>query len=333
MKNIIRYSILSILFLTTFLSALEFHVHDNNSKTLNAVMATGNVESNDVEKLDRYLSMQPIKKHTAVYLDSPGGSLAGGIRLGKYFKQHRIKTVIQGYKICASACALAFLGGTDYKGAKWMSSTTTSRLGFHAFSNADGSQYANSNDTQQVVALVLKYGQYVDIPTEILIKNFETPSHDIYWFSTQEELRLGIKVWDIQNERYVKNAYDSPKVYTSQPTYNTSSSSRYQQNSIDFIRSYFKNLKKLPYTQTWNMLSNSMKNKTNFKKYTRWWDRQVKSITILGITGINYNTVQIRLKFYLSNGKTVCSKDTLSVRKNGNSWLIDGQKSKTISCQ
>ena len=326
MKNIIKYSILSIILLISHLSALEFYVHENNSKTLNAVRAIGNIEYNDDDKLDIYLSMQPSKKHTAVYLDSSGGSLIGGIKLGKYFKNHRIKTVIQGYKICASACALAFLGGTDYKGNKWMSSTTTSLLGFHAFSNADGSKYANSNDTQRTVALILKYGQYVNIPTEILIKTFETSSDKIYWFSIKEELQLGIKVWNIENKRYVRSNYKSTKGYMTQPTYNISD------NSIDFIRSYFKNIKKIPFRQTWNMLSNSMKNKTNFTKYTKWWNKQVKSVTILKITKINYNTVKIKLKYFLRNKKTVCSEDSLSLIKNGDFWLINNQKSKTVSC-
>lgn len=184
-------------------AALDFKLHDNNSKTLNAVLATGIVEWDDADRLDQFLSRQPRKRNTAIYLNSPGGSLGGGIRLGEYFKRNRIKTVVEGHETCASACALAFLGGTDRHGNRWMSTTTTSRLGFHAFRNADGTRYEDSDNTQRIVGVILEYGQTVGAPMEIFVRNFQTPSGDMYWFSTQEALSLGIKVWDMQNNCFV----------------------------------------------------------------------------------------------------------------------------------
>jgi hypothetical protein len=57
--------------LTTSLpiAALEFGQHGNNSRTLNAVLATGVIEWDDVEKLDQFLTRQPKKRHTAIYFD------------------------------------------------------------------------------------------------------------------------------------------------------------------------------------------------------------------------------------------------------------------------
>ena len=188
----------------SFSSALNFSKHDNDSKTLNAIMATGEIKYGDTNKLDKYLSKLPHKKHTAIYFDSPGGSLSEGIQLGRYFKENKIKTVVQGYKICASACALAFLGGTDYKGNKWMSTTTISLLGFHAFQSVNGKNVLDTDQTQQVVSEILKYAKYVNAPMDIIIKNFSTPSKNMYWLSTQEALSLGIKVWDIKNKNFLK---------------------------------------------------------------------------------------------------------------------------------
>ncbi len=184
--------------------ALEFKIHENNSKTLNAIMATGTIELNDTNKLKQFLSKQARKKHTAIYFNSPGGNLGEGIKLGKYFHQNRIKTVIQGESMCASACALAFLGGTDRNGNKWMSTTTTSLLGFHSFSQSDGKLHSNTNVTQKIVAEILKYSKYVNAPREIIINNFMTPSQNMYWLSEQEALSFGIKVWDINNKRFLK---------------------------------------------------------------------------------------------------------------------------------
>lgn len=84
-----------------------------------------------------------------------------------------------------------------------MSSTTTSRLGFHAFRNADGARYEDTDNTQRIVGVILQYGQRVGAPMEIFVRNFQTPADDMYWFSTEELLSLSIKVWDMQNNCFV----------------------------------------------------------------------------------------------------------------------------------
>ena len=196
-------AVLISFFLNYPVRALEFELHDNDSKTLNAIMASGIVKRDDVERLDHFLSRQPTKRHTAIYLNSPGGSLGGGIRLGEYFRKNRIKTIVEGHEMCASACALAFLGGTDSNGNRWMSSTTTSRLGFHAFRNGDGTRYDDTDDVQQAVGTILQYGQMVGAPMEIFVRSFQTPSDSMYWFSANELLSLGIKVWDMTNKCFV----------------------------------------------------------------------------------------------------------------------------------
>jgi hypothetical protein len=183
--------------------SLEFSIHGNNSKTLTAVSGTGSVVGDDSERLERFLLNLPRKSNSALYLNSRGGSLSGGMKLGKYLRKNRIKAVVEGGEICASACALAFLGGTDNFGKKWMSTTTTSRLGFHSFRNADGSRHQNSDDTQQVVAVVLEYGKFVDAPMDIFIRTFQTASDEMYWFTVPEALNLGIKVWSMEKKCFV----------------------------------------------------------------------------------------------------------------------------------
>ena len=84
--------------------SLDFSPHPNNkSRTLTAILATGDIEKGDVEKLKAFLSETRKKKNTAIYLASPGGDLYEGIRLGLFFKERRIKTVIEGGNGCASA--------------------------------------------------------------------------------------------------------------------------------------------------------------------------------------------------------------------------------------
>lgn len=184
-------------------SALEFSVHPNAASmpAVTAILAEGNIEDGDVERLSEFLSTVAVRKTTAIYLASPGGSLFEGMRLGRFFARHHIKTVVEGNRICASACALAFLGGRDNAGKAWRSSSSNSQLGFHAFSSADPMR--DENETQLVVSRVLDYGREIEAPLELLILNFATPSSSIYWLSEDEICSLGIKLWDVPGNRFI----------------------------------------------------------------------------------------------------------------------------------
>jgi hypothetical protein len=183
--------------------AMEFSRHDTDSPVFNGVAARGVIEPGDAAKLQRYLAQLPRKRNRGIYFSSPGGDLAEGIKLGRLLQAGRVKTIVDSYEMCASACALAFLGGVDPNGNRWMSSTTTSRLGFHAFRNGDGSTLANTDETQAIVAAMLQYGQDVHAPMDIFIRTFGTPASSIYWFTNAELLSLGIKVWDNDRKRFL----------------------------------------------------------------------------------------------------------------------------------
>jgi hypothetical protein len=203
-----RSAIIGLLLVVTSLAwpaeAMEFTTHPNamSMPAVTAILAVGEIEEGDVDRLSGFLSTVEIRKTVAIYLASPGGSLYEGMRLGMFFKDNRIKTVVEGDQICASACALAFLGGRDNQGRPWRSSSTNSLLGFHAFASADSS-LQDENETQMVVSHVLAYGREVDAPLELLILNFSTPSGEMYWLAQDEICSLGIKLWDVPGDRFV----------------------------------------------------------------------------------------------------------------------------------
>lgn len=184
-------------------SAMEFSIHPNaeSMPAVTAILAEGDVEIGDAERLAKFLSTVAIRKTIAVYLASPGGSLYEGMRLGRFFKANHIKTVVEGNRICASACALAFLGGRDNMGNAWRSSSSNSQLGFHAFSSSQ--PIRDENETQRVVSHVLEYGREVEAPLELLILNFATPSSSIYWLNSEEICSLGIKLWDVPRNKFI----------------------------------------------------------------------------------------------------------------------------------
>lgn len=203
-----KAALLTALHLAAYSSAawpLEFSAHANDrKKTLTAILVTGKIVDGDVDRLSAYLRRSFIKKTVAVYLASSGGSLYEGMRLGRFFRQNRIRTVVEGGRDCASACALAFLGGTDHNGRPWRSSSTDSRLGFHAFRGISAAA-VDENEVQHTVADILRYGKAVDAPIELLIAGFSTPSHDIFWVSQEDICALGIRLWSNETNRFVCN--------------------------------------------------------------------------------------------------------------------------------
>ena len=58
--------------------SLEFTLHQNHSKNLNAVLATGEVKDGDTDRLIRFLANLPKKQNTAIYIASPGGGALRG---------------------------------------------------------------------------------------------------------------------------------------------------------------------------------------------------------------------------------------------------------------
>jgi len=58
-----------------------------------------------------------------VNITSPGGLTMSGIELGMFFSNNQLKVSIAPGRICLSACAYAFIGGTDYR--------IDGMLGFH----------------------------------------------------------------------------------------------------------------------------------------------------------------------------------------------------------
>ena len=50
--------------------------------------------------------------HPTAALESAGGLLKDGYAMGRIFRERNITTVIDSKHVCASSCAVAFLGGT-----------------------------------------------------------------------------------------------------------------------------------------------------------------------------------------------------------------------------
>lgn len=73
----------------------------------NIVTVSGKIDADTYSKLSDFILSEPVS--TILFKDSGGGSFSVGLKIGKFISERKIKTIAEG--ICASACAIAFLGG------------------------------------------------------------------------------------------------------------------------------------------------------------------------------------------------------------------------------
>lgn len=148
-----------------------------------AVTFYGEIEIGDENIFD---ALTPDCNGGGVLLKSDGGSLAAGLRIGELIRDKGLETAVAFDARCASACALAWLGGTK----RYMS--TSSRIGFHAaytlndLGTADESGLGN--------ALVGAYMTTLGLPKSAVIFAASARPNQMNWLTADHALKLGIKV-------------------------------------------------------------------------------------------------------------------------------------------
>jgi hypothetical protein len=197
-----RRAVFAILFLifgtvSAWSEVMKFEVYapDEMSKLLMndyawTVFATGGIDDEAGKRLADLLRQKNIPAGSRLYLHSPGGSLLGGIALGRVIREHRLHTLIgqhdtslnyigskSGY--CYSACATAFLGG-EFR--YW---TKGSVYGVHRFF-WEGNSANDAALAQIASAAVVEYIRSMGVDTKIFAlasqagsTEIVTPSHEV----------------------------------------------------------------------------------------------------------------------------------------------------------
>ena len=120
-----------------------------------------------------------------VVFQSPGGNLFAGIEIGKAIHLKGFATLVPDGIQCASACALAWLGGR----VRLMSDTA--RVGFHAVYTANDGQPSVSSTGN---ALVGAYLNQLGLPTSAVVYITEAPPEGMRWLSFADAQHFGIDV-------------------------------------------------------------------------------------------------------------------------------------------
>jgi hypothetical protein len=146
------------------------------------VMIEGDLELADIESFRNKVA--PLSKATVAFR-SDGGSLLAGIRIGMLIRVKSFITVVPDQAQCASACAVAWLGGVRrFMGAG-------SKVGFHAAYIQRGGTTAESGPGNAVLGAYL---DQIGLPEDAIVYITQAAPSSMKWLTMDEAAQHGIDV-------------------------------------------------------------------------------------------------------------------------------------------
>ena len=107
-------------------NAMTIEVRTYGNSNGQYISAYGTIEKADIQKLKAIVNKYPSLK---IVLNSGGGNVWSAEQMAKIIRSKGMTTVVHSKSICASACGIVFMGGTER--LIW---NRTKTIGFHAFS-------------------------------------------------------------------------------------------------------------------------------------------------------------------------------------------------------
>ena len=171
---------------------------DTSCEGCATIFASGDIDIDTADRLAAEASRRGLGRGTVLVLDSPGGRLLGGLRLGRAIRRFGFDTRIGRIDetgrpadgICASACALAFLGGNR------RDVSPGSRFGVHRFYFPEGSRSFDEDELgrlQELTGQLVNYASNMGVDARLV--SLSTSKADLKVL-TPEELRRFRVVWN-----------------------------------------------------------------------------------------------------------------------------------------
>jgi hypothetical protein len=140
-----------------------------------------------VSDFDKFRSKVSALSKALVILRSDGGNAIAGLEIGRLIRLKNFSTIVPHDRRCASACALAWLGGTPrYMGAN-------AEIGFHAVYDARTGQEDGAGN-----ALVGAYLNQLGLPDGAVYFITRAPPTSITWLTQTDAERVGIEIATIR---------------------------------------------------------------------------------------------------------------------------------------
>jgi hypothetical protein len=146
------------------------------------VMVEGDLELTDIEIFRSKVA--PLSRATVAFR-SDGGSLLAGIRIGMLIRVKNFTTIVPDAAQCASACAVAWLGGARrFLGAG-------SKVGFHAAYVQRAGGTAESGPGNAVLGAYL---DQIGLPEDAIVYITQAAPNSMKWLNMDEAAQHGIEV-------------------------------------------------------------------------------------------------------------------------------------------
>ena len=147
---------------------------------LPVIMVIGDIEREDGKDFVRKASSLD---NALVTFHSNGGNLVSGITIGETIHQKKFKTLVTENSMCASACAAAWLGGSE----RFMQ--PGARIGFHAaYDRNTGRETGVGN------ALLGAYLSRIGLSYNAIIYITKAAPSEMTWLNQSEAAQLGIAI-------------------------------------------------------------------------------------------------------------------------------------------
>lgn len=210
--------ILSLLFSLHAATAAEIDVRPIDGKSV-LVLVEGDFEHDDVERFRSKIATLTAPRATVAFR-SDGGSLLAGIRIGTLIREKKFATVIPDGASCASACALAWLGGAK----RFMGQGAS--VGFHAayVLKSYGPVESGSGN-----AILGAYLNQLGMSEDAILYITKTAPTSIQWMSLRDANEHGITVAMLSPQQGVA---PSPAVAIAEQR-----STSPERRATDFVRS------------------------------------------------------------------------------------------------
>ena len=314
-----KHNILSLVFIllisfTSHLSALDYYV-DKNIRNYNLIYASGKIKNGDLYKLEIKYNKLYNNKQTIVVFNSPGGELNEGLRIGEFLKANHIGSAVARNGICASSCALAFLGGRDKYNRKLMVLPRSSKLGFHSFYYRNNS-HVRLSTMQRDLANVLSYSDYVQAPNYIITEMFRTNYASMHWTTSRDRRLLRIKRGLPKISFSNANINKNNKKYR----YRASRKKKIGVTQIDYIKHYLGKVNYLLKADNSIFFDNEVA--FNDSSYQGWLSSSLNKIYLNKIKLKTIDKVEAEIVYVLKNGKKICSRNIYNLTQNSSGWKI-----------
>ncbi len=152
------------------------------------ISLTGDIELQDDQK---FIQLADGVANGVVTLHSDGGSLIPAIAIGRAIRAQGLITAVADHSVCASACAIIWLGGTK------RIASSSAQIGFHA---AYRQRFGITSESGSGNAIVGSYYASLGLSDEAIYYLTSSAPSDMFWIDADKARSLGIDITIVPSE-------------------------------------------------------------------------------------------------------------------------------------